>query len=464
MLFSLRLGRFAPCGFALALLILANGGGAQSAADSAVQALPLAQRQPLKVGTYMDAYPYSYMDENSHATGFAADILDAVAKAVNLRIDRVVGPADQIRQRFENGEFAMLQYHGISNSRLSYSEFSVPFLSLQGCIYVKDGGPIHELSDLSGKPFGLIGTTGQGEKLLEDLKIKVQKVSVQSQEELLEKLAAGEVAGIFMSQLTEVSVTRKLRLGGIRMLGRPIHGYEIRQAFAVHPGDVELLARLNEGLAVIHSSGEYDRIYRKNFGQFGSYILSASELELYASGALALGFVAALWGYFRQRKLRKELTAQASMLAEQGALLKALHDNIPMAMTVIEATATGPRILSMNRQACSLYSVDESAEVGPLDSMPVSEDVRQHLREASAAAPAEGHVTTAEVRLEIGRRTLESTAVPLEAGLPAAARVCVLVEDITGRLQRDAEIARSRKLRAVGELVGGIAHEFNNLL
>ncbi len=42
--------------------------------------------------------------------------------------------------------------------------------------------------------------------------------------------------------------------------------------------------------------------------------------------------------------------------------------------------------------------------------------------------------------------------------------ICVLVEDITERKQQDAEVARSRKLRAVGELVGGIAHEFNNLL
>jgi nitrogen-specific signal transduction histidine kinase/ActR/RegA family two-component response regulator len=40
----------------------------------------------------------------------------------------------------------------------------------------------------------------------------------------------------------------------------------------------------------------------------------------------------------------------------------------------------------------------------------------------------------------------------------------VLAEDITERRALDDEIAQSRKLRAIGELVGGIAHEFNNLL
>lgn len=36
--------------------------------------------------------------------------------------------------------------------------------------------------------------------------------------------------------------------------------------------------------------------------------------------------------------------------------------------------------------------------------------------------------------------------------------------DITGMKRLDAELLHSRKLRAVGEMVGGIAHEFNNLL
>ena len=57
------------------------------------------------------------------------------------------------------------------------------------------------------------------------------------------------------------------------------------------------------------------------------------------------------------------------------------------------------------------------------------------------------------------------TAIPLASpDGPATPRICVLVEDITKRRQQDAEVAQSRRLRAVGELVGGIAHEFNNLL
>jgi signal transduction histidine kinase/ABC-type amino acid transport substrate-binding protein/ActR/RegA family two-component response regulator len=448
----------------LGLLTAAPGTPAHATPGPAVQPTPLSQRQPLVVGAYTDAFPYSYLDADGRLVGFTVDILDAVSRAVNLRISRVSGPAVQIRERFAAGEFAMLQYQGIPSSSAS-TEFSVPFLSLQGCIYVRDDGSVRNLKDLDGKPFGMIGASGQGERLLRENFVKARVVEASSQEDLLEKVSSGELAACFLTQLSELSVSRKLHINNITMLGRPYNGYEIRQAFAVHAGDTELLARLNEGLAIIHHSGEYDRIYRNNFSEYGSYILSSDELELYASMVLALGFVAALWGYFRQKKLRGELVVQASKLAEQGALLQALYDNIPVAMTVIEAGAHGPRVLSMNREACSLYSVEFPAEGVGLDALAVPEDIRLHLSEAAGRASDTGSVNTREMSMKGGTRILEVTAIPLVSpDGQRTARICVLVDDITERRQQESEVARSRKLRAVGELVGGIAHEFNNLL
>ncbi len=467
MLFSLR--RFGRLRVVCLFLGLTTGLPADPPSevrDAQAFRTPLTERQPLSVGVFSDAYPYAYVDSEGQPVGFTFEILDAVAKAVNLRIERTMGPADQIRSRFQHGEFDLLQYHGITPSRQNYALYSTPFLSLQGCVYVQSGNQIRSLNDLTGRPFGVIGTTGLGERLLGENHVRALIVPVSSQEELLQKISTGEIDAGFLSQLTELSVTRKLHLGNIRILGKPYEGYDIQQAFAVHPKDAELLARLNEGLAIIHHTGEYDRIYNKNFGQFGSYFLSVDELKLGASIALEIGFIIALWGYFRQRKLRKELSLQASTLAEQRALLQALYDNIPMAMTVIETGPLGARILSMNRQACALYFVDAADATGqPLDSLPVSDDIRRHLSEATAHPMADGHVYTSEASLKIGKRILEVTAIPLASpDGPATPRICVLVEDITKRRQQDAEVAQSRRLRAVGELVGGIAHEFNNLL
>ena len=42
--------------------------------------------------------------------------------------------------------------------------------------------------------------------------------------------------------------------------------------------------------------------------------------------------------------------------------------------------------------------------------------------------------------------------------------LCLLAADITEKRLHEIDAARARRLRALGELVGGIAHEFNNLL
>jgi len=450
-------------GLVAATFLGAAGMRADEAAQSPFRTATLAQRQPIVVGTVSDTFPFSYTGPDGQITGFASEIFEAACRAVNLQTTRTTGPAAEVRQRFQNAEFDVLEYQAVSIE--PYAEFSVPFLNLEGCIFVRSDGPINRLKDLDRQPFAVLWDRGQVELLMRQHKINPHYVATPSQEAMLRAISSGEIAAGFVSQLTELSIAARDHLTNIRMLGRPYAGLDIRLAYAVHAGDAELLGRLNEGMALIHRTGEYDQIYRRNFSQFGSYILSAEDVELYASGGLACAFLLALWGYFHQRKLRRELAVQASTLAQQGALLQALYDNIPMAMTVIEPRGDVPHVVSMNREAATLYSVELPSEGQPLDALAVSEDIRRLLREATVSPPPFPTVTVAEAALKGGKRFLEVTSVALRpADAADAERICVLVEDVTDRKRQEAEMARSRRLRAVGELVGGIAHEFNNLL
>jgi two-component system, cell cycle sensor histidine kinase and response regulator CckA len=76
--------------------------------------------------------------------------------------------------------------------------------------------------------------------------------------------------------------------------------------------------------------------------------------------------------------------------------------------------------------------------------------------QAKAAVKLEAHSSD-------GRRDYAMTLVPLSHRTNQF-RCCFVVEDVTDQRRKDAEIAQGRRLRALGELVGGIAHEFNNLL
>jgi signal transduction histidine kinase/CheY-like chemotaxis protein len=281
----------------------------------------------------------------------------------------------------------------------------------------------------------------------------------------LRAVSEGRCAGVFVSRLTALSLLERTGLDNLVPLAAEFPDYEVRHCFAVHKGDAQLLARLNEGLAILHRNGEYDKIYHRWFGKFEPIVYTSEEVIYYVAGALALALFAAVWGLVRQRTLRHRIAGQAAQLAEKEALLQALYDNIPMAMCVLEAAPHGERVLAINRQAEVHFGVPVRLAAGrPLSEFNLDREWASELHDLLRRETAAGGFVREERRLAVARKYFVFTLVPLAPASAGYARVCVLAEDVTDRRQLDEELAQTRKLRAVGELVGGIAHEFNNLL
>ncbi len=426
---------------------------------------PLSERRVLVVGAPSDSFPYSYVDKDQPIQGFAVDLLDAVARVMRLPIRRVVAPSREIQGRFRAGEFDLLQALSQTQERESYAQFTVPFLTLQGAVFVRKDSGITKPSDFNGKKFAIGGTGSIVEQFFREQGLKIEPVYGSSTIEGLRRLESGEVDGVFASQLTALSVMRRENIQGIKMLHQSFPSYDIRHCYAVHPGDAVLLARLNEGLAILHRTGEFDEIYNRWFGRLTGQIISRERLVTYSAITLAVAFLLALWGFLHQRQLRRHIAGQAAELAGQQAHLQALYNNIPMAICVVEVGPEGGRILSINRAAEAWVGAPSEAAAGRLlASLPVNREWLGQLTELLPRGLVGGEQVREECRLETQRKRVIFTLVPMNPGAAGHPRLCVLVEDITERRHLDEEVAQSRKLRAVGELVGGIAHEFNNLL
>ncbi len=427
---------------------------------------PLSERQPLVVGVTTDSFPYGYIDKDGRCTGFTVDLLDAVARVMNLRIIRVTAEGRVMQQRFRDGEFDFLQALSQTAEREVYGDFSVPYLTLQGALFVrKSSTPIHTLDDLNGEKFAVIGAGSIGEQFLRDHHLRVEPVYVSSTEDALRRVERGECAATFGSLLTALSAMERRNLRDIQVFDRPFADYDIRHCFVVHKGDARVLARLNEGLAILQRTGEYNRIYDQWFGHFTAPMISRQQVINYGVALLAVAFVAASAGFLHQRALRHRITRQAAELASQQALLRALYDNIPFSMCVLEAAPEGPRVLSINRQAGPYFGVLPGDAAGRLvRELPMDREWAACLGELLQPGRGTAELVREERNLETLRRRIVVTLVPLAPGPTGHARLCLLAEDVTERRSLDDEIAQSRKMRAVGELVGGIAHEFNNLL
>jgi two-component system, cell cycle sensor histidine kinase and response regulator CckA len=551
-------------------------------------------RGTLRVGAATDSYPYSFRADDGTLKGYSVDVLDAVARHMNLKIERVPATGQEVPARFIAGEYDLLQVYGRVPEREAIADFSIPFLELQGALFVRTNEKqIDVVEDLKGREVIIVGVGSVGERFIRQELEGTHVIQVSSVEDGARLLAAGRHDAMFVSKLSMLSVIEREKIRGIRLLAS-IDGFDVRHCLAVHKGDAELLARLNEGLALLHRTGELNQIYQRWFGQLDGPVFTREEVILYVATALAVGLFAAVYGLLRQRALRKRISGQARELAESQAilaeaqqiahvghwhfyvhnrkvhcseealrifgrnpaegppsyyrvlamidkadrpaahrtltdalgkgtisdmvltlhlrggvrkfvhanvrtvcdqsgavtelfgtiqditrqkttdedlrtreqLLRALYDNVPSAMGVVEAAGESFRFISANPGTARLLGLPPSPPLAGrvLAELPLAPAVLEFWSGWFHRAHDGATVLRTEQQLESTRRHYAIALVPLGRALGGQAQLCFLVEDVTDRIQMDAEIAQGRKLRAVGELVGGIAHEFNNLL
>jgi signal transduction histidine kinase len=428
---------------------------------------PITPETVLVVGVSSETSLYSRY-EGGQAIGFAADILDAIAAEMQLKITRTPLALHEIPEALQSGRIDIVQLWAETPERREFADFSVPALLLKLVVVVRKDDPrIRTLDDLRGK---VIATGSIGSVATEFVKrrcpdARIVNTSVPS--EILPSVADGTSDAAVVARLSALWGIRHQGHANLRVLDLPIDGYDVRHCLAVRKGDTVLLGRLNEGLAIIRDDGRYAAIYHRWFGAYEPRRFTSQEVSILVAVALGLGMAIALAAFLRQRRLTRRIASQANELLGQRSLHAALFDNHPLSTCVLEAAPDGgpPRVLSLNRVAGQLCGIDPVAATGrPLDTLSVSAEMRSYFDEVITHWPAQGETSQIEIRLRESRTVLETTLVPLAPASGGAARMCVLSADVTRRRLADREIAQNRRLRALGELVGGIAHEFNNLL
>jgi hypothetical protein len=155
--------------------------------------------------------------------------------------------------------------------------------------FFRRDGPIRRLEDLRGADYAIYNINSLGERLITARGIGARFVVTESPSAALRLVEDGKCAGTFASQLTALSIMERDGLKRLVRLNESIEGFDVRHALAVHRGDAQLLARLNEGLAILRQSGEFDRIQHKWFGRFGGTLFTWEQLVNYVAVALALG-------------------------------------------------------------------------------------------------------------------------------------------------------------------------------
>jgi two-component system cell cycle sensor histidine kinase/response regulator CckA len=567
--------------------------GGIRAADQSPVSDSIYPSEDVMVPAERDSFPISFVEPSGEYSGFSVELLDAVARVMDIKIMRPSSAID-IRALIHSDNRFILPYYTRVPEREKQVDFSVPYIELQGTLFVrKENNLIGTIADLNSRDLVVVSKGSVGDQFARDNHLEGHVSYESSLPQALQELNLGQHDAVFSSRLTALSIIDHFKLSNVRPLGLPSDGYTIPLCFAVRKGDSELLARLNEGLAILHRTGEFDQIYNKWFGRFETKKFSYQELVAYIMATLAVALFVALWALMRQRQLRHRIARQTEELLESKAilaeaqqfarighwqralspnaplvwseetyhiyerdprlappslselidfavgedrkrwrdvvqrslkegfdyaldvhiepksgvnkiihvrgrpvhnsrgettgffgtvqdvtdwreaervqrestqLLHAIYDNAPFAMGVFELADRTIAVVSVNPEARRLIGLPAQITAGrSLTELGLAPEQTAFWTELFTRHPTNRIPFKTTLRHNITRRDLAITLVPLGRASKRP-RFCLIAEDITERVQKDAEISQSRRLRAIGELVGGIAHEFNNLL
>jgi PAS domain S-box-containing protein len=439
---------------------------------------PLATRQ-LVVGGDWNYPPYEFLGPDGEPTGFDVELFRAVAHAMDLEVEFRLGPWSQVRRQLEAGELDAVVGMHYSVERDEFLDFSNPYALANYAVFVRSSEEgIQELSDLAGRQV-LLQEASLAEDLAEGLGIAHTMIPVDGPEVALRMLAAGRYDAALLFKHQGLYLARALELDNVKVVGKPMAHRDY--CFAVREGDEQLLTALNEGLAVVETTGRYQELQDRWFG-----VLSPSSWSLRRSlevlgwvlvPTLALLLLSWLQAWILQRRVRQRTQQLLDELAERRRAESALAQERERLLATLRSigdavitTDREGRVELMNRLAESL--LDQSlveargmslAEVLPLMTHGHGLDVLEGVDELLSGRGAGRAVF--EAQLATPPHPLVSVVVaPILDHDRQRQGVVVALRDITARRRMERELVRAEKLESVGVLAGGIAHDFNNLL
>ena len=295
-------------------------------------------RAEISVGCEEDFSPYSFVDASGQAAGFSVDLIKAVAKKAGLKPVISPGTWDAGWDGLVSGKLDVLPAVAKLPSRQRLADFCIPHTEIYDAFFVRKGEPaIRDIQAAQGKKIAVM-RTDMAYNELKTRKLSGEIIPVNTIPEGLSLVSSGKYDAFLCSRQIGI---QSILMHGIRGLtpGEPVPDYKRVFSFAVKKGDNELREKLNQGLVIVQTTGEYQRIYDKWLGiedpwqKYEKYFLPAFAAML----AIILAAIALLVILRRMvRKSTAELALKNEILQQDITEHKRMDEELHKAKEVAE--------------------------------------------------------------------------------------------------------------------------------
>lgn len=314
-------------------------------------------KDTIQIAVEPDYPPHSFINENGEADGFAVELFKEAANAVGLKVKIKIGIWNVIKQELAEGQIDALPFVGRTPERESLYDFTVPYLSLHGAVFVRKGmNDIQSIEDLKDKEIVVMkGDNSEEFVRRENLSDKI--FTTNTFEEAFQQLANGEYDAVVTQRITGIDLLQEMGIKSIIPLDFQIPDFRQDFCFAVKKGNQQLLNRLNEGLSIIIANDTCQEIRDKWLGPPVEEKLSTADIFkiiLYIFIPLII-ILSLLWVFF----LRREVKRKTVKLNREIRAHKKILEEFKVQQEMLRETEQQIRLL-LNSTAEGIYGVDNS--------------------------------------------------------------------------------------------------------
>ena len=224
----------------------------------------LVHAQEITVGTNAEFMPFEFTDDDNNIIGFDIDIINAIGKQAGLTVKMHHQSFDTLIEGLMSDRLdAAISGMTITEARREKVDFSEPYYNAAQAIVVREGTVgFTKIEDVKDKKVGVqLGTTGalMAEEIMGENNPNLMQLRKYNM--VFSDLALGRLDAVVVD--LPVAQAYLKNVPGLRISSPPIS--EEQYGIVVKKGNKELLDKINDGLAKIRASGEFDAIMKKWF-------------------------------------------------------------------------------------------------------------------------------------------------------------------------------------------------------
>ncbi|MGY4879013.1 EAL domain-containing protein [Vreelandella aquamarina] len=383
----------------------------------------------LKVGVY-DNPPKVFMDADGEPGGILGELLADIAEEESWQLESVACQWQQCLEWLKSGDIDLLPDVAWSAERAQYMHFhEEPALHSWSQIYQREGVGLDAILDLDGSTVAVINGSIQQRYLMElteRFAIEVDWLGVKSFADGFQAVASDKADAAVANHLFGGWHAAELGLQETPIIFQPVRLYYAASFLA--PGEV--LSRIDDHLREwkAKAGSSYYTILR-NWRSDPSDVPRVPSWLLWSLGVLLLMLLAALLGYWFQRKRSEHSAAQ---LIAHRAMLETILDNLEAHVYIKSPTL---EYRYVNRKICALLEQPPENVLGRRDEAFFDTATTAEWNEVDRRVLASGKKVTTEESLSLKNdptvRTFLSIKMPLVMAPGEEPSLCGISTDLT---------------------------------